>query len=136
MATSWCFIYLTASLDMSQQHHGIWLPSRNLKKNLSRIMPSMKICVNKIQNPGKILLKSSVRFPEFSMTHVVKVLSQQCTINKVFSIMTQKMQASVYFFLELTGLLTGFFFKFIAFPWLSKTHTSISGLSRPGNKWH
>ena len=51
---------------------------------------------------------------------------------------------SVYFVLELTGLLTGVFFNFFlllipkmfnAFPWLSKTHTSISGLSRPG-KWN
>lgn len=51
---------------------------------------------------------------------------------------------SVYFVLELTGLLAGVFFQFFlllipkmfnAFPWLSKTHTSISGLSRTG-KWN
>ena len=62
--------------------------------------------------------------------------------------MTHKMHASVYFLLELIGFLTCLLFnfqilifvclfifrKFIAFPWLSMAHTSISGIPGLENK--
>ena len=62
--------------------------------------------------------------------------------------MTRKMHASVYFLLELIGFLTCLLFnfqififfclfilrKFIAFPWLSMAHTSISGIPGLENK--
>jgi len=90
---------------------------------------------------------------EISMSYVKQLFSKYCKNNllfKVFShIMTHKMRASVYFFnwnwlvLRLVCCFFNFDFvclfslrKFVTFPWLSMTHTSISGLSRPGNWWN
>jgi len=88
---------------------------------------------------------------EFFMTYAKQLFSKYRQINLLFKlfphIMTHRMRASVYL-LELRPVfwLDRYFFKFwslclfalrkyIAFPRLSITHTSISWLSRP-RKWY